>query len=117
MSHTVTINIEVRDRAALLAACQRLGLRTEEGTFKMYSSTETGLAVWLPGWKYPTVITQDGSVRCDNYSGRWGDEAELDRLRQYYGIEKAKAEARKRGYSVYERTEEDGSVLLTIQEV
>lgn len=33
---------------------------------------------------------------------------------QAYGVEKAKREARKRGFSVYETTREDGTVRLTL---
>ena len=42
MSHTMNIQIELHDRAALEAACQRLGLTIQEGRHKLYSSTEEG---------------------------------------------------------------------------
>jgi hypothetical protein len=102
MSHTMNIQLELHDKDALLAACQRLGLQVTEGRHKLYSSTEEGLGVFLPGWKYPVVIKQDGSVAYDDYNGRWGNINELNKLKAYYGLEKAKAEARKKGYSVYE---------------
>lgn len=102
MSHTMNINIEIKDKAALLAACERLGLKVEEGTFNLYSSTEEGIGVFLEGWKYPIVIKKDGSVSYDNYNGSWGKIDELNKLKAYYGLEKAKIEARKQGYSVYE---------------
>jgi len=40
MSHTMNIKIELHDRAALEAACQRLGLTLVEGRHKLYSTTE-----------------------------------------------------------------------------
>ncbi|HOL44682.1 MAG TPA: hypothetical protein PLN56_11370 [Methanoregulaceae archaeon] len=101
MSHTMNVRIELHDRDALEAACQRLGLTIIEGKHKLYSSTEEGLGIRLPGWKYPVVI-KDGTVAYDNYRGSWGKLEELNKLRAYYGLEKAKMEARKRGYSVYE---------------
>lgn len=102
MSHTMNIEIELHDRAALEAACQRLGLTIQEGRHKLYSSTEEGLGIYLPEWKYPIVIKNDGSIAYDNYNGNWGAIEELNKLRAYYGLEKAKIEARRRGYSVYE---------------
>ncbi|MCS7135340.1 MAG: hypothetical protein NZ893_02790, partial [Candidatus Aenigmarchaeota archaeon] len=81
MSHTMNIKIELHDRQALEAACQRLGLKMEEGEFKLYSSVEKGIGVWLPGWKYPVVIKNDGTIAYDNYDGQWGDIAELNKLR------------------------------------
>jgi len=98
----MNIKIELHDREALEYACQRLGLTIIEGKHKLYSSTEEGLAVCLSGWKYPVVIKNDGTIAYDNYSGSWGKPEELNKLRAYYGVEKAKIEARKKGYSVYE---------------
>ncbi len=102
MSHTMNIKVELHDRDALLAACERLNLVVEEGRFKLYSSTEEGVGVFLPNWKYPVVVKNTGDIAFDNYEGRWGNIAELNKLRAYYGLEKAKIEARKKGYSVYE---------------
>lgn len=102
MSHTMNIEIEIHDRAALEAACQRLGLTLKDGKTRFYSTEEDGLLVQLPGWRYPVCIKENGQVAYDNYNGQWGNLAELNKLRAYYGLEKAKIEARKQGYSVYE---------------
>lgn len=107
MSHTMNIEIEMHDRAAVLAACERLQFRTEEGEHRLCSSNEAGLAVYLPEWLYPVVIKEDGSVAFDNHHGRWGSMDELNKLKAYYGLEKAKAEARRKGYLVYETTNEN----------
>jgi hypothetical protein len=46
MSHTVTIKTEVRDAAAVRAACHRLGLADPvEGTTRLYGGEASGLAV------------------------------------------------------------------------
>ena len=56
MSHIVSITTEVRDEAAVQAACTRLHLpRATRGTFELYSSIETGLGIELPDWRYPVV--------------------------------------------------------------
>ena len=117
MSHVVTVTAEVRDPAAVAAACRRLGLPgPERGTARLFEGEAAGLLVRLPGWLYPVVVdTADGRVRFDNYDGSWGRQEELDRFLQAYAVEKATAEARKRGHSVTERALADGSVRLTIQ--
>lgn len=117
MSHIVVIKAEIRDAAALAAACARLGLKAPvHGTARLYSSQATGQIVELPGWTYPVVIdTEQRQISMDNYGGAWGDQKELDKLLQSYAVEKAKLEARKQGHSVTEQTLADGSIKLTIQ--
>ena len=114
MSHTMDIQLEIHDQAALLRACNRLGLRAEQGTFKLFSSRETGTAVYLPNWQFPVVVKADGNVAADNYNGVWGDEKELNKLVAYYGLEKSKQEAEARGYQV-EEIDEGNEITLCIQ--
>ena len=116
MSHIVTIKTQIRDPAALAAACRRLGLcEPTRGTAKLFSGQATGLVVQLPGWRYPAVIdTGPGEIRYDNYNGAWGRQCELDRLLQAYAVEKARIEARKAGHSVTEQTLQDGAIKLTL---
>jgi hypothetical protein len=117
LSHIVEIKTQVRDPAAVAAACRRLGLaEPNHGTVKLFSSSETGLVVQLPGWNYPVVCDlASGSVKFDNFGGRWGDQQELHRFLQSYALEKAKIEARRQGHTVSEQPLADGSVKLTIQ--
>ena len=117
MSHIVQIQTEVRDAAAVIAAARRLQLPEPiHGTTKLFSAHATGLAVQLPGWRYPVVCdTTTGQVRFDTFGGHWGEQAQLDRFLQAYACEKAKLEARKRGHSVTEQQLHDGSIKLTIQ--
>jgi hypothetical protein len=116
MSHIVEIKTEIRDAEAVQAACRRLGLPAAvQGTSKLFSGTVTGLAVQLPGWRYPAVCQLDtGQLAYDNFSGSWGNESELHKFLQAYAIEKARIEARKKGYTVSEQPLSDGSVKLTI---
>ena len=116
MSHIITIKTEVRDPAAVAAACLRLGLpEPVHGTAKLFEGEATGLLVKLPGWLYPAVVhVETGRVQFDNYNEAWGRQEHLDRFLQRYALEKAHIEARKRGHSVVEQALPDGSIRLTI---
>jgi hypothetical protein len=116
MSHLVSIRTQLRDQAAISAACQRLKLpEPVVGSATFYSGEAKGLVVRLPEWLYPVVIDLDrGDVLLDNYEGAWGDARQLDRLLQAYAVEKAKIEARHQGHTVSEQTLEDGSIKLSI---
>jgi hypothetical protein len=116
MSHIVQIKTEVRDENAIAAACQRLGLAPPvTGEFQVYAVKRTGIGVQLPGWNYPIVCnTETGAVDFDNYNGSWGDQQHLDKFLQAYAVEKARYEAQKGGYSVWEEAMEDGSIKLNI---
>lgn len=118
MSHVVTLQAQVRDPAAVAAACQRLQLPAPVvGTARLYSGEATGLLVQLPDWKYPLVIDcARGELRFDHYEGAWGDRRHLDAFLQRYAVEKVRLEGRQRGYQVTEQTLADGSLKLQLQE-
>ena len=117
MSHIVTIDVKLRDPAAIRAACQRLKLAAPvSGSHRLYAGPVEGLALSLPDWGYPVVCdTTTGKVHYDNYGGKWGEQAQLDRFLQAYAAEKAKIEARRQGHTVSEQALPDGSLRLTIQ--
>ena len=116
MSHIVQIKTEVRDAIAVQEACQRLGLDAPVlGTITLFATEASGLLVRLPGWIYPVVFdTRSGQVRFDNYGGRWGEQAQLDRFLQAYAVEKTKIEARRKGHTVFEQMLDNGSIKLTV---
>jgi hypothetical protein len=116
MSHIVTLQTKLHDPTAIAAACQRLGLAAPvHGKAELFSGEAAGMIVQLPGWQYPAVIdTPTGTVRYDIYGGRWGDQEHLERLIQMYSVEKAKLEARKKGYTVHEQALQDGSIRVQI---
>ena len=116
MSHIVEIKTEVRDVAAVRAACQRLGLeQPTHGTHRLFSGEVTGLAVALPKWRYSVVCDlNSGQLRYDNYGGEWGDQQQLDRFLQMYAVEKAKVEARRKGHICTEQQLADGSIKLVV---
>ena len=114
MSHTATIDIEVKDAQVVMKAAERLGWKAEHGTHRMYDGTQCeGIKVELPGWQHPiiinpdeeweetledgTVVARKGKLYSDNYNGHWGDQKYLDEFRQIYGVEKAEFEAGQAG--------------------
>jgi hypothetical protein len=61
-----------------------------QGTTKLFSGEVTGLAVQLPAWVYPMVCdTTSGQLKYDNFNGRWGADAELNKFLQAYAVEKS----------------------------
>ena len=69
MSHTVTIQTQVKDAAAVRSACQRLALPAPvQGKHRLFSGEVEGLAVKLPDWHYPVVATSPpAKLQFDNY--------------------------------------------------
>jgi hypothetical protein len=118
MSHIVTVQSKVRDPFAVTAACGQLKLPAPVvGTAALYGGQVNGLLIRLPGWTYPAVVDlATGEVKFDTFEGRWGDRAHLDRFLQMYAVEKAKHEARAKGYPVTEQALQDGSIRLQITE-
>jgi hypothetical protein len=87
-----------------------------EGTTKLFSGEAIGLVVQLPDWVYPVICdTVSGTLRYDNFGGRWGDQRHLDRFLQAYAVEVARAQARKKGLVCTEQALADGAIKLTIQ--
>jgi len=117
LSHIVEIRTEIRDEAAVKAACVRLQLPTpEHKTVRLFNATATGLCIQLPGWSYPVVCDlQSGALLYDNYGGSWGEQKHLNAFMQGYAVEKAKIEARKKGHMCSETRLEDGSIKVTIR--
>jgi hypothetical protein len=117
LSHIVSIQTQIKDPAALAAACRRLGLAPPtQGKALIFSTEAEGLLVQLPDWRYPAVVdTSAGAIQFDTYGGRWGAQIELDKLLQAYAIEKTRLEARRSGHSLTELRLPDGSVKLTLQ--
>ena len=118
MSHIVTIRTQVQNPLALRAACTRLGLAEPvQGTFELFAGqTASGLAVQLPGWRYPIVCDASaGTLAYDNFSGHWGDQRELERFHQAYAAEVVLLEARRQGHLVVEQRLDDGSIKLIVQ--
>lgn len=87
MSHTVTVDVEMRDREARRKAAEDLGASIAEHTSaRLYERGQEyhGCVIRLPGWTYPIIITEDNKLHYDHYQGRWGNPELLDRFCQRY---------------------------------
>ena len=113
MSHIATVDVAIKDKKALAAACRRLGLHAPvHQKFTFYDGTEAeGESVKFPQWQYP-VVFQDGKVFFDNFNGSWGDIKHLNALKQAYALEAAKSKARQQGFSVSEHKLTNGQYQL-----
>lgn len=117
MSHVVQIKTEVREMSVVKRVARRLGLTQEpaERSVRLYSGQASGIAVELPGWKYPVVFdVKTGEAKYDNYNGSWGAQQHLDKFLQLYPIEAAKQMAELNGHTYQEQTLEDGREQLVI---
>jgi hypothetical protein len=133
MSHYSEVQIEIRDGAALVAALERLGFkgkieiyqeaqalrgykgdRREQQAHIIIRRQHVGSAANDIGFErqsdgsYKAWISDfDQSVTGNNYGTAW-----QGKLKQAYGVEKAKAEAKKKGYRVTEKKQDDGRIRL-----
>lgn len=117
MSHTTEIKTELKfsekTKSILAAACKKMGLTLEPwAKHKLFSSSETGFGVKLPGWRHPIVLNESG-IKKDNYNEAWGKEVELKKFMRRVNAEHVISEARRKGYSITE-VETDGEIRLTI---
>lgn len=115
MSHTTEVQTEIKDVAALEQACSIIGAGfLGHGTFSLYGSNETGIGVQLPGWSYPIVIDiEKGTIKQDNYNGRWGSYSELNKLTQRYAAEKIKSSLKRQQKRFTETVTTDGNIEIT----
>lgn len=122
MSHFTTITTQIRDPVALRGACQELGVELlENATARGYASnTINGEYVIRLKGPYDVALTrqQDGSYQlaCDWWGGHVERELgpHYSTLFQLYGVHKAQAEARRKGYTTQRQTLGDGSIKLMI---
>jgi len=117
MSHISKIELEVKDLGTLALACRRLGLELVRGqkTFKWYGQ-EAGKcehAIKVPGASYEVGVAKAGKafgLQCDYYDPGIGKAIGQNGglLKQAYAVERTKTEARRRGYTVIEKTTDLG---------
>ena len=116
MSHISKIELEVNDLGTLGRACSRLGLELIKGqeTFKWFGQDgKCDHAIKVPAANYEIGVIKAGNafeLKCDYYDliigkaiGRNGGL-----LKQAYAVERTKAEARRKGYTVIEKTTDSG---------
>jgi len=116
VSHITRRKSAIKDEATLKKACARVpGAQFIGRVQRARGADKGGLQFKLKGWNNPvTVDTNTGECIFDNYGGRWGSEAELDKVKQGYAVEAAKAKAEAEGHECEELKLSDGSIKLTI---
>jgi hypothetical protein len=134
MSHYSEVQIELADEGCLVAALNRLGF---EGKVEVHKEAQAlyGYQGDVRAQKAHLIIRRqhvgpaandlgferqvDGKFRVwvsefdqrkNGYNDAW-----MGKLKQAYGVEKARAEAKKRGYRVSEQKMDDGRVRLVLR--
>jgi hypothetical protein len=122
MSHFATVTTQIKDIAALTAACSELGLTVEANTNARGYSTQSVHGEHVIRLKGPYDIAvnrqKDGTFgfTTDWWAGHVEKEvgSNYSRLLQLYAVHKATAEARKRGHSVQRKASNNGAIKLVI---
>jgi len=115
MSHTVRLELKVKDKDLFKSVALKKGYRVKENArVKFFSTSHKGMAVYLPGWKYPVVITEDGTITYDNYDGNWGDKKFLDDLMQSYSRELVIKKALERGYFLLQEEQNEEELVIKL---
>jgi len=121
MSHFTTIKTQIRDTEALRAACAELGLELVPNAEARgyYTQTTKGDYVIKLHGPYDIAANRqpDGTfgLTTDWFNGHVEAEvgASYGKLTQLYGVHKATAEARKKGWTV-QRKQVGDNIKLTI---
>ena len=99
MSHTTKVKVEYLNLDALRAAVEAIGGSwIGHGTHHIFSGNYEGTGFQLPGWHYPCILQDGGTLAYDNYNGAWGSADVLGRLNSEYALQAAEAAARSQGW-------------------
>jgi len=134
MSHYSEVQIELADEGCLMAALTRLGFKGKVEVHREarplcgYQGDEraqkahiiirqqhVGRAANDLGFERQAdgryrVWVSDYDQKYNKYNDAW-----MGRLKQAYGVEKARAEAKKKGYRVSEKKLDDGRIQLVLR--
>ena len=122
MSHFTTIHTQIKDIAALRSACEELKLPLLHNVeARGYGSqTRHGDFVIKLNGPYDIAVNKqpDGTfgLTTDWWQGHVEQEVgpNFGKLLQLYGVYKATAEARKKGFSVMRQPQRNGSIKLVL---
>lgn len=110
MSHTVTVDICIKDKGPLEAAVKAMGGKIlGDGSHKIEYRTSTGFGFTLANWEHPLVLTADGKLQ---FSGddQYYHKSDIDALTGHYAIEAARQAAEAQGWTCYDQ---DGSLYIS----
>ena len=122
MSHFTTIQTQIRDIAALRAACAELGLDViENAEARGYgANTHKGEFVIKLQGPYDIALNRQPDNTYGLTTDWWDGHVEREvgagfgKLLQLYGVYKATREARRKGYLVRRKQQPDGAIRLVI---
>jgi hypothetical protein len=127
MSHVATVEIEIKDLAALEKACQKLGLEfvRDQKQFRYYAGRQDYCdhAIRVPGNQqaYEIGVRKTGkhyTLAHDDFGGAGGmvklAGAGCQKIVQRYAAEASIAEARRQGYRVKEQLQTNGTIRLEL---
>ena len=122
MSHFTDIDIEIRDRDALTAACAELGLSVAENTTaRGYGENlRRGEIVIRLNGPYDIAVNRAADGRWTLTADLWQGHVEREvgpqfgRLRQLYGVHRTLREARRLGLSARRSVLQDGTIRLAL---
>jgi len=134
MSHYSEVVIELTDEGCLVAALSRLGFKGKVEVHRV-AQPLYGYQGDMRGQKAHIIIRREHVGRAANdlgferqadgkyrgwvseYDQKYNkyDDAWMGKLKQAYGVEKARAEAKKKGYRVSEQKLNDGRVRLVLR--
>jgi hypothetical protein len=122
MSHFTTVQTQIRDVTALRNACQELGVElAENAEARGYGSNKRkgDLVIKLKG-PYDIAGTRQADGSYELITDWWGKHVEREvgkgygKLLQLYGVYKAQAEAKRKGFTTRRQSLKDGSIKITI---
>jgi len=122
MSHFATIQTQIKDIAALKAACAELGVEVAQDSYaRGYSDNrQKGLYVIRLKGPYDIAVNRQGDGTYGLTTDWWNGHVEKEvganygKLLQLYAVHKTRLEARKKGFSVQRQALGDGSIKLSI---
>ncbi|MBE0542248.1 MAG: DUF1257 domain-containing protein [Verrucomicrobia bacterium] len=122
MSHFTTIKTQIKDIAALEAACKELSLSLlQNANARGYAAqTRHGDFVIQLAGPYDIAVNKqpDGTygLTTDWWQGHVEKEvgSNFGKLLQLYAVHKATAEARKKGFSVLRQSQRNGNIKLVL---
>lgn len=125
MSHFTTICTQIKDIAALESACKELHLSLRQNTEARGYASQTRRGDFVIQLKGPYDIAVNRQpngtygLTTDWWQGHVEKEvgANFGKLLQLYGVHKATAEARRKGFSVLRQQQRNGSIKLVLWEV
>ena len=122
MSHFTTIKTQIKDIEALRSACKELNLPLlQKADARGYAGeVRRGDYVIQLAGPYDIAVNQQPD-QCNGLTTDWWNGyvekevgQEYSKLLQLYAVHKASIEARKKGYSVLRRKQQDGSIKLIL---